>query len=189
MTDPNPALVSNREESLRAEARLRATRDMAGTLQWLAAFESGHDRALAAEAVVDELARTDPAGALEVAGHFQVGDGDGRREYLVQLWTEESPGEATDWVMRQPAGPGRDRLAARIAYVRAQTDPAEATALAKTYIDGAQVKQDTLIAVLRQWALRDPAAATAQANELTDLGMRLRALHEIEMSRRQLAAY
>jgi hypothetical protein len=186
---PGPTPAFDRDESLRVEARRRASRDLAATLQWLAGLGAGHERALAVEMIVDELARTDPAGAIEVAEYFQEGAGDGRPEHLVQLWTEANSAEAVAWIARHRPGPERDRLAARIAFVRAQTDPAEAVALVTAYVDGAPAKQDALVAVLHQWALRDPVAATAQANELTDLRVRMRALVEIEMSRRQIAGF
>lgn len=107
-------------------ARTWADADLAGAFAWLAALAGDPDGAHAARELIAEIGRSDPAGALELAVATQALPDDGSLEHLAQLWAEEKPGEAAAWIARQPAGEWRDRLAARIARVRAQQEQARA---------------------------------------------------------------
>ena len=173
-----------REKLLRDVTRLWTAADFAGAMTWLADLENHRDQRSAAETAAAEIARTDPAGAIEVAQIFQVGTADGSLEHLAQLWTEESPHEAVDWILTQPAGPQRDRLLARIAFVRAQSDPAEGAALAMNFIGAGAAREDAIVAVTRQWGVRDPAAATAWVEEFPFGPLRARSLAEVATARK-----
>ena len=178
--EPGPV----RDELLRQVARQWTAVDFAGAMTWLAGLEDRRDRQHAAEAGVAEVARADPAGAIEVSRIFQVGTGDGSLEHLAQLWTEESPREAVDWILNQRAGPQRDRLLARIAYVRAQSDPEEAAILASNYVTAGAVREEAIAGVSRQWAVRDPAAATAWVEKFPPGPLRARGLAAVAAGRK-----
>lgn len=173
-----------REELLRQVTRQWTAVDFTGAMTWLAGLASRRDRQDAAESGVAEIARTDPAGAIEVSQIFQVGTGDGSIEHLAQIWTEESPQEAVDWILGRPAGPQRDRLLARIAFVRAQSDPAEAATLAVDFMNPGIVRDEAIAAVSRQWAVRDPAAATAWVERFPSGPLRARGLAEVAAGQR-----
>lgn len=91
--------------------------DPAGALTWLTSLPDPADRQLAAAAAIAQVAQSDPAGALDLAQLLRIGLDDGSLEHRVQLWTEDDPRAALNWVMTQPAGPIRDRLLTRIAWV------------------------------------------------------------------------
>jgi hypothetical protein len=169
-----------RDELLSSVIRLWTATDFAGAMTWLAGLESRRDRRNAAEAGAAEIARTDPAGAIEVSQIFQAGIGDGSLEHLVQIWTEESPREAVDWAVGRPAGLQRDLLLARIAYVRAQQDPLEAATLAVDFMTPGPVRDGAIAAVARQWAVRDPAAASAWVGQFPAGSLRTRSIAAVE---------
>jgi hypothetical protein len=182
-----PTSVSHREELL-ASARQLIQLDLAAALRWASAMSPGEDRELVAGTILDELARTDPRGAIEVAEALGAGMSDGRLEHLAQFWAEENPRDATAWVQQAAPTPNRDRLVARIALVVAQRDPMGATALVKQGIRAAPERTGALLAVIRRWGQRDPDAATRHVSTWADTALRVQGLHEIEVSRRQRAA-
>lgn len=153
-----------REELLRHLARLMSASDIHATMAWLSGLPEV-DQTAAAAAVVAQVNQTDPAGAIGLAEAFRVGLDDGRQEHLMQLWTEEHPAAAVAWVTSQPAGPSRDRLVARAAHVRAQRDAREASRLVLNFMQPGPAQEDALMAVVRQWAVRDPAAAAAWVHQ------------------------
>jgi len=173
-----------RDELLREVTRLWTARDFAGAMTWLASLASRRDQGNAAPAGAAEIARTDPAGAAEMAQIFQAGTGDGSLEHLVQIWTEENPRAAVDWTLARPADVGRDLLLARIAYVRAQQAPADAAALVVDFMGAGARRDDAIAAVARQWAGRDPAAASAWVAQFPAGPLRARSLVAVDAGRK-----
>jgi hypothetical protein len=165
-----------RDELLREVTRLWTAQDLAGAMTWLAGLADARDQSNAAAAGAAEIARTDPAGAIEVAQIFQAGTRDGSLEHLVQIWTEQDPRAAVDWITARPAGPQRDVLLARVAFVRAQQAPAEAANLALDYLGAGPVRDDAIAAVARAWAVQDPAAAAAWVEDFPAGSLRNRSL-------------
>ncbi len=123
----------------------------------LATQPAGRERTDAVATLVTEIGRTDSASALDLALALPGAD-DGTLEHRLQLWTETAPAEAIAWVKAQPAGATRDRLLARAAYVRVQSNPAEALELLQ--LMSAEPANDAPTrAVLKLWQQRDPAGA------------------------------
>ncbi len=149
-----------RDELLAQFIRLWTDQDVGGALTWLTSLLDADDRRIAALAMVNSVAQSDRAGALDLARFLQVGLDDGSAERMAQLWTEEDPRAAVDWAIRQPSGPIRDRLLTRIVHVRAQQDPAEAARLVAHEFAPGPVRDHATLAVVRQWALRDTYAAS-----------------------------
>ncbi len=118
--EPGPV----RSELFTRLARAWVDTDLAGAFAWLASLAGDPDGAQAARDLIAEIGRTDPAGALELAVATGAAPDDGSLEHLAQIWAEERPAEAVAWIARQPAGEWRDRLAVRIARVRAQQESA-----------------------------------------------------------------
>lgn len=173
-----------REELLREVTRRWLAKDFAGAMTWLANLETQRDQRNAAESAVAQLAKNDPAGAVEVSQLFQIGADDGRLKHLVQLWTEESPDEAVEWILHRPAGPQRDQLLSRVVFVRAQSDPNEAATLALHSISAGPIQEEAVAAVSRQWAVRDPIAAAAWIDGFPPGPLRERGTTEIEIGRK-----
>jgi hypothetical protein len=151
---------------LREVARLWSAADCAAAIKWVAGLENRHDQQITGETVVAQIAQLDPAGALTAAQLFQVGVDDGSQEHIAQIWTEASPVEAVDWITNRPASAQRDRLISRMAYVRAQSDPVEAANLVSKFISAGAVRDEAILSVSRQWAERDPNAATLWVQQL-----------------------
>lgn len=149
------------DELLRQVIRLWAEHDLSGAITWLTSLLDVSDRALAAGAAITQVAQTDRAGALDLAQALKVGLDDGSLEHMAQVWTEEEPLAAVSWVTTQPAGLMRDRLVARIAWVRAQQEPAEAANLLLQHLPPGDTRDSALLAVVRQWARRDPTGLAA----------------------------
>jgi hypothetical protein len=172
-----------REELLRHLARLMSASDIHTTLAWLSRLPPT-DQPMAAEAVMAQINQSDPAGALEVADVFRIGLDDGRQEHLLQLWTESDPVHAMAWVTTRPAGPARDRLLARAAHVRVQQDPAQAVQLVLNHMAAGPAQEEALMGVIRQWAVRDPAAAADWVKRFSPGPLLTRAQAELEIARK-----
>ncbi len=151
---------SLRAELLAQVIRLWTEQDVGGALTWLTSLLDAADRRAAAVVMVNTVAQSDRAGALDLVRYLEVGLDDGSAERMAQLWAEEEPQAAVGWVLRQPAGNVRDRLLARIVHVRAQQDPVEAARLVANEFSAASIRDQATLAVVRQWALRDAFAAS-----------------------------
>lgn len=182
-----PADKDAPDQSLAEQVQRHVRGDVAAALRWIAALPAT-ERVAAAEAAVRELERTDPAGALEIAEFFGLGAMGGRVEHIVQLWTEENPRAAVNWVKSRSPGADRDRLAARAAWVLAQREPGSALQLVADTVTNPAAQENARLAVVRQWALRDAAGATAEVTGWTDAALRTRAMYEIEVARRAMSA-
>jgi hypothetical protein len=122
-----------RDDLLQQLARQWAATDLNAAAAWLTTLPAS-DRQHVAAATIAQVVQSDPAGAIRIAEALGTGVDDGSVERIVQLWTEESPGEAIAWVRTRPADPLRDRLVMRIAHVRSQQNPTEARQLITTLI-------------------------------------------------------
>jgi len=174
-----------REELLRRVVQSWVAKDTQGALKWLTSLPETSDRNLAAVAAVDYLAQNDPASAIELSLVLGLGTRDGSLEHKAQLWAEEKPDEAVAWVIAQPVSPERDQLLARIASVRAQHDPIEAGRLVLTQMAPGAARDDAIISVVRQWAVRDPAGAASWVSQFPPGPFQSRALAELETAAKQ----
>lgn len=173
-----------RDEFLRHVIRLWSSTDIGGTVTWLVSLLDEPDRLTAATAATAQVAQSDPAGAIELSALLRTNVEDGSLERLAQLWTEEKPREAQAWIVEQPASALRDRLLARIAHVRAQQEPAEAASLVLNHLPPGDTRDAALLNVVRQWAVRDPASATAWVAQFPAGPLHTRALAELEIARK-----
>lgn len=174
-----------REELLRQLVLSWIPGDTQSALKWLTSLPEPADRNLAAAAAIDFLAQNDPASAIELSLLLGLGTQDGSVEHKVQLWTEEKPKEAVAWALARPAGAERDQLLARIAYVRAQQDPVEAGLLVLNQMTPGAARDDAIISVVHQWAMRDPATAATWVAQFPPSPLQTRALAELETTAKQ----
>jgi hypothetical protein len=172
-----------RQELLREVVRSWAAVDPGSLITWQTSLLDPADRTLAAEATIAQVAQTDPAGALELAWLLRVGLEDGRIERRAQLWTEEEPAAAIAWVRAQPTGNLRDRLLARIARVRARSNPTEATGLLLGYMSAGNARDEALLAVVGEWARRDAANAAPGIDQFPGGSLHAHAVTTAETAR------
>ena len=165
-----------RDELLRQFIRRWAATDIGGVITWVTSLLKETDRQNAALAATAQVAQDDPAGALELAQLLHTGLDDGSLEHLAQIWTEENPREAVDWIVHRPSDGLRDRLLARIAWTRAQREPAEAAGLVLDHMPPGDARDEALIGVVRQWAGRDPGPASAWVAQFPAGTLQTRAL-------------
>jgi hypothetical protein len=173
-----------REELLSRVIRNWAEQDIGGALTWLTSLLDSADRSLASVASTKQVARTDPSGALDLALALRVGLDDGSFERMAQLWAEEHPADAVNWAVNQPHGPVRDRLLARVAHVRAQQEPAEAARLVFDHMAPGTARDAAILAVVRQWALRDHAGAALWVDQFPAGALRAQAVGELDTARK-----
>lgn len=75
-------------------------------------------------------------------------------------WAREKPELALAWMVNAPAGPQRDAVAEIVCAQIAESDPAQAVALAERYAGGCTYLLENLV---YQWSERDEPAARAYA--------------------------
>ena len=95
-------------------------------------------------------------------------------------WARENPELALGWMMSAPAGPQRDAVAEIVCAQVAETDPAQAVALAERYSGGCSNLLENLV---HQWAERDHGAAYAYAVRLAPIEERDRLLGRVAFIR------
>lgn len=128
-----------------------------------------------------QAAVVDAANRLALSTHPKWGkDAPIVLENFVHLWAQADLTSAYDWVHQNPAGPVRDALITRVAFVGAQSDPNAAAWLVVEEIPPGHVHEEAVVMILHQWALKDPASATAWVNLFPDTPFRQRALSELE---------
>jgi hypothetical protein len=86
---------------------------------------------------------------------------------------------ALDCAERQPAGRWREEMFGWLALVIARVDPAEAATMTERDMKPGPVRNETVIAILHQWAHIDLARAAAWADSFARGPFRDRALDEV----------
>jgi hypothetical protein len=176
-------LAGQRAWLLRQVAERWSAADCAGAITWVATIQNSQDQQAAAGALVAQIAQLDPAGALTAAQLFQAGLDDGSQEHIAQMWTEANPKEAVDWIVNRPPSLQRDRLLTRIAHVRAESNPVEAVTLISNFLPAGGARDEAITSVSRQWAERDPNAATLWIQQLPAGPLRTNCLAAIAAAR------
>ncbi len=98
---------------------------------------------------------------------------------LAQQWAQQDFSSALAWALARVQSGQRDGLIARLAFVESQTDPAAAAQLAVEQIPVGPTQDETVMSVVHQWALRDPASASAWVDQFPAGPLRDRALLEL----------
>lgn len=169
-SEPNPATEpawslparaqesgAEREQQLRERARMWSRTDLPAAAAWLLTL-SDADAAIVTDAMLAEVGRDDTPGALALAHALRRGIDDGRVEHMAQIWTEEDPAAAIDWITALPPGPDRDRLLARSALVRVQHDSAESARLLDAMTAG-PARDAAMAATIARLRIYDPVKA------------------------------
>ncbi|HUF63784.1 MAG TPA: hypothetical protein VMN36_17030 [Verrucomicrobiales bacterium] len=165
-----------RSEWIRGVASGWASGDAEGAAAWVESLGGTADFWPAAEMLVEEMARTDPAAAAALVSELPAGD---RRRHLIERvsssWARQDLEAALTWAESQP---GFQSAAALDPLLREWTgsDPAAAAA----YVGNLPVSERTLRAahhLAEQWGNSDPEAAMAWALAQEDPALRDRAMH------------
>lgn len=180
-----PASVTGiKEGSWRSEMReLRnlAKLDPAAALALALRQSSLEEREGALREVCVEVSRWDPEGALLTAWHWQLGQsGDGAAENaalenLAGKWAAVDFISAFAWASGQPSNENdsrRDRVMKGFALSLSKTSPADAAWIVAEQIPPGPVQIEAALAVLGQWAARDPEGAKAWASRFPEGGLR-----------------
>ncbi len=126
------------------------------------------------------IAERDPLAAMEMAAANQLHEMDpGLAASLMAQWARRDFDRACEWTRTQEPSAWRDDVLARLAYVRAQADPVAAARLVAEDISAGPARDEAVICVIHQWALRDARGAALWAQSMTDEALRQRASDEI----------
>jgi hypothetical protein len=151
-----------RTESLRRVAQVWASSNSADAEAWAAQLPEVSERHLQLSLVLNEVANTNPALAVLEVERLDLGEHTNvMLQHFAQRWAAQDFPAAKAWAMAHPAGEQRDYLLARIALVQSGAAPAEAARLIVDQIAPGQIQVEATISVIRQWAQRDIAGATA----------------------------
>lgn len=139
---------------------------------------SAHRLALARRCLA--LAETAPLAAMEMAITENLCTEDaGLLTSLLSQWAKRDFDGAYAWTKTQEPGPWRDNQLAHLAYLCALTDPVAATRIVATDISPGPARDEAVISVVHQWALRAPEAASTWVRSIPDGPLRQRADNEL----------
>jgi hypothetical protein len=153
--------------------------DPAAALTWASALPDESERNLVLKSVCAEIAQSNPAAAIDAMERFGVLDDRSSIENFAQLWSINDISAATAWASAKPPGEPRDRLLARIAIVRADTEPSEAAEFLVKNVNPGEAQTEAAISILHRWALRDWDSARQWMDKFPEGPLRERAQNEI----------
>lgn len=170
-SDPEAALAAadtiadpaHKRQVLAAAARQYAERDPQAAVLWASQLPE-QTRSLVYTRMLNQLARSDPQQALEIA----LNDDSGQRQRLIgsviRSTSQQRPELAASFVARLPAGELRRQAASQIASNWAAHDPDAALAWVETLDDGDYLHATGALGF--QLAQRDPDRAVAYLERL-----------------------
>lgn len=178
---------TTREDFYRELAREWAVTDLAGAVGWAALLANQFERKIALQTACLQVGETNPAEAVAVWDSIRAGGrdpvlddgGDLLLMNLVQDWAEKDFPASLAWASDRPVGERRDQAMARVAFVLAKTNPAQAASLITTQIGEGTAQTEVAVAVLHQWALHDFVGATAWVDRFPGSPLSARAKDEL----------
>lgn len=174
-TPPGPA----RDNLLGIFTFAWAARDPEAALAWASQRPDENERSLTLARVCSALGDDDPPGALALTGRLRFHGREQVRESIVGRWALQEPSVAREWVLRQPDGEQRDRFVSRIAAIDARHFPADAAAFALDHLPPGGALDETIIAIVHEWAARDAAGAAGWVQTFPEGAFRERAAREV----------
>jgi hypothetical protein len=155
-----------REQLLRHTAHTWSAVDLPGAIAFAQGVNEDSERLVAATEIVSQVGQADPGHAIEVSDVLGVGRNDGTVEHIAQLWANQNLQAALDWTEAQPPGPQRDQILARIVTVEADRSPAEAANTVLQQMSPGPAQTNAIAPIVREWAIRDTAAASTWIQDL-----------------------
>lgn len=147
---------ASREEVLFQVARAWAAIDPAAAAGWARELPDTAESLAVFNHVCIAIAKTDPLRALELAGND-----DALQRQLLQLLAAKDPAAALRWAAKQTDTGLRETAFARVALGHAEASPEDAARLVAEHLSPGPLQDETALAVLHQWILRDPRGARA----------------------------
>ncbi len=155
-----------REQLLRQTAHTWSAIDLQGAIAWAKGVSDDDERVAAAAEIVAQVGQTDPGHAIQVSDALGVGRNDGTVEHIAQLWAVQDLQAALDWTEAQPAGPQRDQVLARIVPVETARSPADAANTVLREMSPGPEQTNAMAPIIREWSIRDTAAASTWIQNL-----------------------
>ncbi|MBU6410351.1 MAG: hypothetical protein KGR98_08180 [Verrucomicrobia bacterium] len=167
--------------ALLRELRAIATTNTEAALDRAMTLPNGYERSEALSAVCLGLAQDDPAQAVNLAQSLYLDQMPGAVvEELIQQWASSDFAAALTWANNISPGRERDAVMTRLGFVLSETDPSDAANLVQTQIPPGRARDEAVMTVLHQWAMRDMAAAAAWVATFPETPLRQRALEELK---------
>ena len=155
-----------REQLLRYTAHTWSSVDLQGAIAWAKGVNDEGERAIAATEIVSQVGQSNPGHAIEVSDALGVGRNDGTVDHIAQIWAIRDLQAALDWTGAQPPGPQRDQILQRIVTVQAERSPADAANTVLQQMSAGPAQTNAIAPIIREWSIRDTAAASAWAQDL-----------------------
>lgn len=155
-----------RDQLLRQTAHTWSAVDLPGAIAFAKGVNEDSERVIAATEIVSQVGQSDPGHAIEVSDVFGVGRNDGTVEHIAHLWANQNLQAALDWTEAQPPGPQRDQILARIVSVEAERSPADAANTVLQQMSAGSAQTNAIGPIIREWSIRDTAAASAWIQDL-----------------------
>jgi hypothetical protein len=171
---------SDRQSHVRDLLSTWAARDAEAALKWVSSLKDASGRRSSRATVCLAVAEEDPRRAVMLAlahGADEEDDG-GLLKSLTMQWCEKETENVLEGAQSQPPGEWRDRLLARASFVLSKTDPSRAAQVVAG-LEGGTLQDEAAMAVLHQWALKDPSAALQWSETFSEPMLRERALAEV----------
>jgi len=177
------------ESSVRDLLSAWAVRDAEAALEWAMELKDSTVRSGALANVCLKVAESDPRRAVDLALAHGADEEDqgGLLESLTMQWCDKDSETVLNWAREQPPGEWRERLLARVSYVLSKSEPLAAAQLVSDLEPGPQ-QNEAAMAVLHQWAMKDPSAALKWAEAFGEPTLHKRALEEISNLQSWIAA-
>jgi len=155
-----------REQLLRRTAHTWSAVNLQEAIAWAKGVNEDGERVVAATEIVSQVRQTDPGHAIEVSDVFGIGRNDGTVEHIALLWATQNLQAALEWSEAQPPGPPRDQILARIVTVETERSPADAANTVLQEMSPGPAQTDAIAPVIREWSVRDAAAASTWIQDL-----------------------
>lgn len=152
-----------REEVLFQVAREWATQDPTAAASWAQQLTDAAERSHVFTHVCIEVSKTDPVQALDLAEHQQP-----LQEQILQILATTDPDAAIRWAGKLTDINTRQTAFAKIALGYAEISPEEAASLVAERLSSGPLQDETALAVLHKWILRNPDEARSWVNIFPD---------------------
>lgn len=166
------------EEDVLSRLRDWAGKDPESALAWGQQQPDGQERSEVLADACFQIARTDPRRAMVLAEQFHLNP-DAVLENLAQQWAANDLNAAYHWIAAQPDDGQRNALVTGLTFIWSQTEPLNAAQFVVQQMAPGPAQDEAIMMVLHQWALADPAGASAWVAQFPDSPLRDRAQNEL----------
>jgi hypothetical protein len=170
---------SQPEGSFFGEIRDWARKDPEAALAWADRQPANDDaRTEARTDACFEIAQTDPKRAVLLAEQYRLSK-TAVLQNLAQQWSQQDLAAARNWITAQPDGDNRNAMAAGVAYIWSQTQPAAAAQYVMLQMQPGSAQDNAVMAVVHQWAVQDLAGASSWVQQFSAGPLRDQAMKEL----------